>query len=597
VSSVVGEFRFNLFRSPDWEGDESKLQQGLKEIRNASIFAIIIALIFIIVGAIGVSLTTRNLDDRMIVIVQGISSITCAVILVIMSFEAPKRTGVYYSRVHEEHGLPVGKCLKALRFHVLWSIWGQFGFMYFLLWPFYCSSDALTISISIMTGIALGLFLVGCIYFARRHTERRNKICTGIMAVCLTIASGAFFANGCVFISLVWADDYDWSIPWDVIIFVLWCFVACLFHCYFIWRSKKFMSMKKQLTGVGGEYDNDATKEMKLESGKVKKWNDNDDKTEIDDEGSEYGDDDDDGTIETGDDNDKANSHQNEDVDAGVQLEDAEYQGDKGESEKDPNTCSLLKEKFRCFWCIRGKAKPGREKFYACGGWTIRVLLVTASLFFTVVNIGATKQGKIVQAKLPSVHEEVYRDMDFGEVCAFDDKGADSNIMTFPDKEAAHAAGFLVLHCGACGHCSDWHNLRLEYTTRTFLEKEAKKCALKSFFGGKQAVIDCLQAPEPINIQGECAVCWATDILCAKANCTFIYLQSTMIDAKDDFSVGPDTVTSASCEEAHCEAGQFVPCSGATRRRMNVKSSIERPGGQRCSIVDVDWAALFPEGA
>jgi len=70
-----------------------------------------------------------------------------------------------------------------------------------------------------------------------------------------------------------------------------------------------------------------------------------------------------------------------------------------------------------------------------------------------------------------------------------------------------------------------------------------------------------------------------------------------MVDAVGDFQVNEDTVTAASCEEAFCEVGQFVPCSGATRRRMNVTSTIARPGAQRCGIVDVDYAELFPEGA
>jgi hypothetical protein len=65
-----------------------------------------------------------------------------------------------------------------------------------------------------------------------------------------------------------------------------------------------------------------------------------------------------------------------------------------------------------------------------------------------------------------------------------------------------------------------------------------------------------------------------------------------------DFQVEEDMITSASCEEAHCEAGNpgdFVSCSGATRRRMNVASDIERPVAQLCGIVDVNWATLFPE--
>lgn len=139
-------------------------------------------------------------------------------------------------------------------------------------------------------------------------------------------------------------------------------------------------------------------------------------------------------------------------------------------------------------------------------------------------------------------------------------------------------------------------------------------------------LVECLKG-DTIGFQGQCAVCWAEDILCTKDFCVFIALQSFFINTLANFEVGADTITSAACEEAHCEAvrtvkyrnkdtnamclcrlthslwfyliqgnpGDFVACSGATRRRMNVTSTIERPGSQRCNIVDVDWAELFPE--
>ena len=162
-------------------------------------------------------------------------------------------------------------------------------------------------------------------------------------------------------------------------------------------------------------------------------------------------------------------------------------------------------------------------------------------------------------------------------------------------------------------------------TRRNFLALESRKCAQKSLWGGgKDVLVECLES-EKIGFQGECAVCWAEDILCTKKFCAMIAMQSFMINTLANFEVGSDTITAAACEEAHCEAvrfcvcygttvirffivltffdssfewqgnpGHFVSCSGATRRRMNVTSSIQRPGSQRCSIVDVSWEELFP---
>ncbi|KAL3796891.1 hypothetical protein HJC23_008844 [Cyclotella cryptica] len=217
-------------------------------------------------------------------------------------------------------------------------------------------------------------------------------------------------------------------------------------------------------------------------------------------------------------------------------------------------------------------------------------------LYFVIVCIGATAQVNNTKAKLPYVHKAIYKHMNEGPVCAFDNRGPDSNITTFADENAAHEAGFLVLHCGACGACSSWENLKIEYTTRNTMSELANECAKVSLFGGDDAITDCLMAPE-IGFEPTCAQCWMEDIVCTREHCAFIFLQSQMINNVGNFAVGPNEITSASCEEANCEAGnpgEFVSCSGATRRRMNITSSIARPGEQQCAIVDVkDWNDLF----
>eukprot|EP00580_Thalassiosira_gravida_P002180 CAMPEP_0201622542 /NCGR_PEP_ID=MMETSP0492-20130828/47455_1 /ASSEMBLY_ACC=CAM_ASM_000837 /TAXON_ID=420259 /ORGANISM="Thalassiosira gravida, Strain GMp14c1" /LENGTH=470 /DNA_ID=CAMNT_0048092127 /DNA_START=1564 /DNA_END=2976 /DNA_ORIENTATION=- len=182
----------------------------------------------------------------------------------------------------------------------------------------------------------------------------------------------------------------------------------------------------------------------------------------------------------------------------------------------------------------------------------------------------ATSQIKSTRAGLPAVGEALYNHMNEGPVCAFDNRGANSNIITFEDKDAAHAAGSLVVHCGACGACSSWENLIIEYTTRDTMAALANECAKTALFGGgDDAVAECLMDPK-IGFEEQCAICWMEDILCTKKHCAFIFLQSQMINNVGNFAVGEGEITSASCEEAHCEVGQFVPCSGATRRRMNI---------------------------
>ena len=108
----------------------------------------------------------------------------------------------------------------------------------------------------------------------------------------------------------------------------------------------------------------------------------------------------------------------------------------------------------------------------------------------------------------------------------------------------------------------DWFSyvsLNLQYFCchREFLASEGRKCAQKSLFGGGyDTLVECLE-DDQIGFQGQCAICWADDILCTKSFCAFIGIQSFLINTLTNFAVGEDTITAAACEEAHCE-GMYV---------------------------------------
>lgn len=241
--------------------------------------------------------------------------------------------------------------------------------------------------------------------------------------------------------------------------------------------------------------------------------------------------------------------------------------------------------------------------FWRMISW-IKIVVIALSyllcLYFVAVAMGATQQVSNTRKNLPAVRTALYATQNEGPVCAFDNRGAASNITTFENKDAAHDAGFLVVHCGACGACSNWENLIIEYTTRNNMAALANECAKRGLFGGQDEITRCIMEPA-IGFTGQCAVCWTEDIVCTKNHCSFIFLQSQITNNVANFAVGPDDITSATCEEAHCEVGAFgpdsafVPCVGATRRRMNIVSSIPRPVEEQCQIVDVDWAELFAE--
>jgi hypothetical protein len=95
-----------------------------------------------------------------------------------------------------------------------------------------------------------------------------------------------------------------------------------------------------------------------------------------------------------------------------------------------------------------------------------------------------------------------------------------------------------------------------------------------------------------IGFTSDCASCWTADELCAKKNCVFLFLQGVILNNIGNFNVGMEHITGATCDEAMCGPA-FVPCSGATRRRMNIVSDIPRPKDQQCNIIEQDWVTVF----
>ena len=153
-----------------------------------------------------------------------------------------------------------------------------------------------------------------------------------------------------------------------------------------------------------------------------------------------------------------------------VETDDSNEEGNKAV----PTYWELIND-WQCCGCARGDDKTTFEKAWSVLVWTFYVVVTLFCIFSVISNIGATQEQEACRVKLPEVNEILYENIDEGPVCAFDNRTADYSIparewtpnpITFDDKDAAHSAGYSILHCGPCGACSDWLNLELEYTTR-----------------------------------------------------------------------------------------------------------------------------------
>ena len=107
--------------------------------------------------------------------------------------------------------------------------------------------------------------------------------------------------------------------------------------------------------------------------------------------------------------------------------------------------------------------------------WTLWTAACGWHLAFTIVNIGAAKQQRIVREALSNTFDILYpEDYTTGAMCAWDESSPNADIRTFDSLEDATNANFTVIHCGECGHCSNWNDLSLQWTTRDHLANTAR---------------------------------------------------------------------------------------------------------------------------
>ncbi len=93
-----------------------------------------------------------------------------------------------------------------------------------------------------------------------------------------------------------------------------------------------------------------------------------------------------------------------------------------------------------------------------------------ACFFFTIVNIGATYQQCAAKNALQDTFELLYPpDYLNATMCAWDAPGPNATIKTFDTRQDVHDAGYEIIHCGACGRCSNWNDITLQYTSRKYL--------------------------------------------------------------------------------------------------------------------------------
>jgi len=220
-----------------------------------------------------------------------------------------------------------------------------------------------------------------------------------------------------------------------------------------------------------------------------------------------------------------------------------------------------------------------------------------ACLFFTVVNIGATHQQCRAKNELTETFDLLYPpDYLSGTMCAWDAPGPNATIKTFDSLQDVYDDDYQVIHCGACGTCSNWNDITLQYTSREVLAGITKVCAKRSlgrrtnFSDPEDHVVMCNR--ELVGFTAPCAMSWTWDEVHTKNNAVFVFIQANIANYFSDMEVTYQDITLATIDEA-LSGPRFVKEVGATGRRMNIVSDISRPSTQQCTIINQTWSEVF----
>lgn len=199
---IIGQYRTVVQRAPEWQ-DPEKQKQGLRAINMAAGLASLVAIILIICVAVPLGLLSREFDEKIGDIIEGVSKVVAAFCILQLSLKMPKFLGIYASKKGAD-GVQIGLTLKSIRFNVAWNIWREVAEIGVFLIPFFLEGDkAKAIPLSGLAGIAVGALLGGIIYVANR--KLKNKLWLAIfMAVLLLFLATGLFTGGMHEFEEVW---------------------------------------------------------------------------------------------------------------------------------------------------------------------------------------------------------------------------------------------------------------------------------------------------------------------------------------------------------------------------------------------------------
>jgi high-affinity iron transporter len=160
----------------------------------ATLYAVALAILVVVAVTVPLAILARELDDKVVATIEGVSKIVAAIAILQLSLKLPKWLGVYISKKKDNavDGVP----LSTIRFNVMWNIWREMAECGVSLIPYIVSKNAIKIPVSAIVGIAIGLAL-GYLIYLRSKTLGSKAWMAFFCSFITGLLSVGLFTGGC----------------------------------------------------------------------------------------------------------------------------------------------------------------------------------------------------------------------------------------------------------------------------------------------------------------------------------------------------------------------------------------------------------------
>jgi high-affinity iron transporter len=214
---IIGNYRTVINKNTEW--DEETKKAALKTVTWSASLASFVAILVVLAVAIPLGVLSKDLNDKTIEIIEGVSKVVASVCILQLSVKIPVWLGIYWkvsvlpwkSNKDAKKGAEM-ITFSEIRFNVAWNIWREVAECGVFLIPFFLGTGAGAIPLSALVGIVISLFLGMLIYIANHRLESKSWLAFFMSGLTLFLAIG-LFVGGLHEFEEVWGETKKvWTI-------------------------------------------------------------------------------------------------------------------------------------------------------------------------------------------------------------------------------------------------------------------------------------------------------------------------------------------------------------------------------------------------